>query len=214
MSDCEAQSERLIIAFAGLRISIERSGSAASSSASASSYQVVSSPGARSTTGPLAGEESSQPSVATPHPEDRFRLFTSAEETLLTSTSPDDIGTFELGHLRSLSSSLAAVGPWSAQARIARAYRAGLAAFLVVEGARLRVVLSPPLDLRNRWYVCLECRAYPDGFLTSSYRTFIRHCPHRPNGDLEEGSVSHAFATRSEVSAYLAGARAPWPREL
>ena len=215
MSDREDATDRLIIAFAGLRISIERSASSASPSASASSYQVVSSPGARTTTGPLTGEENSQPPEGgTPDLEDRFRLFTSAEEALLASTSPGDFGNFELGHLRSLSSSLASVGPWSAQGRIARAYRAGLTAFTVVEGARLRVVPSPPLDLRNRWYICLQCQAYPAGFLTSSYRTFIRHCPHAPNGDLEEGSVSHGFPTRSEVAAYLAGARAPWPREL
>ena len=67
---------------------------------------------------------------------------------------------------------------------------------------------TPPLELRNKWYICLQSRAKPEGFVTSSYRTFIRFCPHEKDGRLEEGSVSHGFASRAEVVAYLAGARA------
>ena len=146
--------------------------------------------GARNSTGSLAWEVVSQ-EERLEVPEDYYRLFTPAENALLDSTTAEGIGACELGPLRSLAAGLAPSGSWTGQSRVARAYRAGLSAFLVLEGAREVQVSSPSLSLRNRFYVCLRSQAYPQGYFTTSYRTFIRHCPHDRDGRLEQGSVSH-----------------------
>ena len=208
MSGGDLAEDQLIISFAGLRISVSRDWGAGSYPSAASS-----STGARASTGPLAGPPVAEESVEEPS-RDRFRLKTPEEERLLASTGPDEIGSFELGHLAASAAHLASVGPWTPRGRLARAYRAGLFAFEVIEGARVLPEPTPPLELRNKWYICLQSRAKPEGFVTSSYRTFIRLCPHEKDGRLEEGSVSHGFASRAEVVAYLAGARAQWPPEL
>lgn len=100
---------------------------------------------------------------------------------------------------------------WTGRARLARAFRAGVSAHLVLLG-RDGAVPSPAVPFRNSIYLVLRCHRYPRGFWTSSYKTYIEEVGDRPG--LEAGSVNHAFASRAEASAYLAGANQQWPREL
>eukprot|EP00438_Fugacium_kawagutii_P034033 Skav222219 [mRNA] locus=scaffold552:275929:282761:+ [translate_table: standard] len=109
---------------------------------------------------------------------------------------------------------------WSARARLARAYRAGLAAAIRL-GGELSPVTSPAIPFRNSIYIVLRCEDYPNGFWTSSYRTYINAVGE--GSGLQPRSISHAFASRAELSAFLAGAdfdglegkvMAPRPRVL
>eukprot|EP00439_Symbiodinium_sp_Y106_P025592 s4487_g3.t1 len=118
--------DHLVLSFAGLRISISREPAVRASS----------SDGARAHTGPLAGASRAQETVEASLG-GRYRLNTPEEERLLASNTPAEIGAVALGHLGASAANLAPVGPWTSQGRLARAYRAGLFAFEVIEGARV-----------------------------------------------------------------------------
>ena len=105
-------------------------------------------------------------------PEDYYRLFTPAENALLDSTTAEGIGACELGPLRSLAAGLAPSGSWTGQSRVARAYRAGLSAFLVLEGAREVQVSSPSLSLRNRFLRVSAIPGLPAGLLHNQLSHF------------------------------------------
>lgn len=194
MSSGSGWLDRLVLRFRGLRITIEPADDPTETADSGEASES----GARTSTGSLDWEVVS-PEPAGEAPTSYFRLLTQSEEELLASEAPEAIGEFELGPLRHLASGLAAVGPWTPEGRVARAFRAGISAFLVVEGARLVQASSPPLALRNRFYICLRSRSQPEGFVTTSFRTFLLHCPREAGGRLD---------------AFLEGARTQWPREL
>eukprot|EP00438_Fugacium_kawagutii_P033184 Skav219798 [mRNA] locus=scaffold147:115277:117782:- [translate_table: standard] len=86
---------------------------------------------------------------------------------------------------------------WSARARLARAYRAGLAAAIRL-GGELSPVTSPAIPFRNSIYIVLRCEDYPNGFWTSSYRTYINAVGE--GSGLQPRSISHALASRAELS--------------
>ena len=193
----ESGVDRLVLQFGNLRVTVE---SVAPGEPGQGIHLQASGSQTDTPTGPLAG---GQP--AAPRSEDSEFL---AAHTAL------QLGALNLGDLRV---HLRGIGPcegWTAEARLARAFRAGLSAALVVEGARRYQCRSPELPLRNRVYICLQCARYPDGFWTTSYTTFIRHCPRERSGVLERGSVSHAFPSRCEASCFLEGAGAGWPTQL
>ena len=150
MSERDTEEDHLVLSFAGLRISISREPAVRASS----------SDGARAHTGPLAGASRAQETVEASLG-GRYRLNTPEEERLLASNTPAEIGAVALGHLGASAANLAPVGPWTSQGRLARAYRAGLVAFEVIEGARVVPEVTPPLDLRNKWCICLQSRAKP-----------------------------------------------------
>ena len=193
----EAAVDRLILRLGNLRVtveSVEAGGSVQGVEVQTSGSQTDTS------TGPLA---SGQP--AAPRSEDAEFL---AANTAL------QLGALNLGDLRVHLRGIGHCEGWTAEARLARAFRAGLSAALVVEGARRYQCRSPELPLRNRVYICLQCVRYPDSFWTTSYATFIRHCPRERSGVLKHGSVSHAFPSRCEASCFLEGAGAGWPTQL
>lgn len=101
---------------------------------------------------------------------------------------------------------------WTASARAVRAFRAGFSAKRVLEGKFHLVAKSLSLPWDNNFYVALRTRRHPFGWVTTSYSLYVQHLV--VDGQLEAGSVSHAFPTISEVEIYLRGAHRQWPCEL
>ena len=104
----------------------------------------------------------------------------------------------------------------SAEIRIARAVRAGVSAGRKSRGAISAVVPSPSLFDKAviRWYICLTCRQFKQGFLTQSYRRYWAETKLVGGQRFDPKGVHHSFGTLSEVVAYLAGAERGWPLEL
>ena len=100
-----------------------------------------------------------------------------AEDTLLHASTLDELLAFDLGAHLHLCRGLSAGAPWTPQARIARAFRAGIAARLVLAGVTDYQQASLAVPFRNRCYIVLRCRAYPRGFYTEELATFRRHVP-------------------------------------
>ena len=212
MSEEDGSLEELTLQFSGLQITIRRSGTSVSGSAPSGRERpsaVSSSPSAsQASTGPLAGERASDSQGR------RLGNLSLAEDTLLHASTLDELLAFDLGAHLHLCRGLSAGAPWTPQARIARAFRAGIAARLVLAGVTDYQQASLAVPFRNRCYIVLRCRAYPRGFYTEELATFRRHVPKDSAGRLEQGSVCHAFASRAEATAFAAGAQAPWPAEL
>ena len=138
-----------------------------------------------------------------------------ARLAVLDLTTAQELETYDLGHLASLGRTLGNAGPgWTGRARIARAFRAGVSAALVLSGPVEYQSSSAPLNQRNRYYICLRTSSRPNGFWTLSSSTFFAEV-RGPSGErFGHDVVSHAFPSRSECEAFLAGARRPWPPEL
>lgn len=104
---------------------------------------------------------------------------------------------------------------WGSRARLARAFKAGLQARARLEGVIVGEGV-PAVPFRNSQYVVLRCEQYPFGFWTGSYPIYIREVGRGATGgdQFARNSVSHAFASLTEIEAFLAGARRPWPPQL
>lgn len=101
---------------------------------------------------------------------------------------------------------------WTPQARIGRAFRAGVVARrqldgLVQEGQSLGV------PFRNSVYVVLRDRDHSISFWTSSYTVYANAVLERGRDRFSDESISHAFPTQTEAEVYCAGARTRWPAE-
>ena len=101
---------------------------------------------------------------------------------------------------------------WTAAARAVRALRAGFSAKRVLEGKFHLVAKSLSLPWDNHYYVALRTQRHPSGWVTTSYTLYVRHLV--VDGQLQEGSISHAFPTIFEVEIYWRGAHRQWPCEL
>ena len=205
----EGDLDSICIRVGRLKITIEQGGgpdepvALSRPSASASAAEGDSS---QTSTGPLAGEAGA--SHEEPEP------FRSPGAQFLAADTAFALSALQLGSLEHLADSLGSAGAWDGRARIARAYRAGVSAKEVIEGEVAFPVASPKIEIKNKFYVCLRSSAFPQGFVATSYRDFLRGCPKEPSGRLEAGSVSHAFGSRAECLAYLAGAEKQWPRDI
>ncbi len=103
---------------------------------------------------------------------------------------------------------------WTARARLARAFRAGVIGRKRIEGQYLDEV-SLGLPLRNQIYICLRGRFGGSPFWTKSYGIYLdRVRSDIPGQTFESESISHAFPSRAEVQAYLVGAQFQWPQEV
>ncbi|OLP74955.1 hypothetical protein AK812_SmicGene45344, partial [Symbiodinium microadriaticum] len=197
MSGAENSVDRLVLQFSGLRITIEQGEASASARepSPTGSFILVEgdSAGSQTETGPLARGSQASPS----------RAGSSPDEAFLDATTLAALGALELGPLARFARGLASVGDWSPAARVARAYRAGLSAKSVLEGRTDYQASSLPVPTRNRIYVVLRCRAEPEGFVTDNFRTFLGRVPKDQVGRLEKFAVCHAFASRSEASAFI-----------
>ena len=136
------------------------------------------------------------------------------EDHLLACTTPAQCGSVDLGPHQAFATRLtpSTTSSWTSSARIARALRAGVGARLSLEGSP--PIASPSIPFQNRFYVALACERYPRGFWCSSYTRYSREVQGSDGARFAVGSVSHAFATQTEIEAYLTGARAAWPVRL
>lgn len=104
---------------------------------------------------------------------------------------------------------------WSARARLARAYRAGLQAREVLADLRRCVAGSPGLPAGQQGpshYVVLRSSVAPQGAWTSSYSTYwyLAADPLNPRR-FDPRGLSHSFLSEQESTAYLVGADRAWP---
>lgn len=104
---------------------------------------------------------------------------------------------------------------WCPQARIGRAFQAGVVASLRLEGQHSDR-RSVGIPFRNSIYIILRAPGLEQGGWTPNYGTYIAAVGAATTGprDFDDRSISHSFATRAEGEAYLAGAGRPWPRHL
>lgn len=187
----DREVESITVQLAGLELTITARPAAQSATASVSGFEVLGSE--------TAGV--SEPAI-TPALE---ALVLATSSPLALSALPIPLQSSWLGQLR------AQHPEWTGRARLARAFRAGVSAHLVLVG-REGAVPSPIVPFRNAVYVVLRCRRFPHGFWTFSYKTYSDEVVD-PTG-FAAGSVSHAFATKAEAAAYIAGANQQWPPEV
>ena len=106
---------------------------------------------------------------------------------------------------------------WTASARIGRAFRAGVIARLHLDGEILGTdCASPSVPYRNSYYIVLRGPDNSPGFWTCSYSIYASRVFVEERGRglvFETTSVSHAFASHAECTAYLDGAQSTWPQQ-
>ncbi len=198
--------ETITVILAGLEISISAR-PVPGSSASISDYELVSS----------VGEY--QPAVEEPEFVERSRELRdfplSLEDSAIAATTPAALAALPLDFLGHLVRQLrGADRVWTPRARIARAFRAGVLGRRRFDG-HLQEEVSPSIPFRNCFYVALRARGAAPGFWTTNYATYCQGvgATSPSSSAFDSCSISHAFASRAEAAAYLAGARKPWPIE-
>ena len=154
--------DRLILQFGNLRVTVE----AANAEEASQGIRVAAQ---------AAGSQAFGNWTPCQRPRDRTEV--GGLTAFLAAPSAAQLGALSMGDFRVHLRGLGSCEGRAAEARLARAYRAGLSAALAVEGARRYQLRSAGLFLKNRVYICLQCARCPDGFWTTSYTVFIRHCP-------------------------------------
>ena len=148
-------------------------------------------------------------------PAGEFVFEESLEEQAILAQTPQECAALELGFLAHLVQRLRGQpsSGWTPQARIGRAFRAGVLAARRLRG-EIRPERSPTLpNLRNSYYICLRGGIVGAPFWTPSYQTYVARTRERETTRFADESVSHAFPTQAESTAFLAGARVGWPQE-
>ena len=138
------------------------------------------------------------------------------DQAALASDRPRDLAALDLRFLGALTNQLTGSDQvWTADARLGRAFRAECLARLRLDG-EYRAEDSPGIPFRNSYYICLRGRENAQGFWTNSYRVYAdRVLVNRAGSSaFESTSISQAFPSRAECSAYLAGAGVTWPPEI
>ena len=196
MSGGPDELERVTLRLAGLTIDISRD---AASSSSLGSFELVELPDARTETGPIEGSEAAIPE---PVPfEDRLTACTSATE----------LNSVDIGAFAEQARGLSASSDWTTRGRAARALLAGVHAAKKLSGNIAAVPRTLPFPLSNRFYVCLRCDKFPEGFVTESFKVYKATCFNSRGSAPESGSVSHGFPSKTEAILFCQGAGREWP---
>eukprot|EP00438_Fugacium_kawagutii_P029139 Skav202633 [mRNA] locus=scaffold1259:37280:43123:+ [translate_table: standard] len=90
---------------------------------------------------------------------------------------------------------------WTANARVGRAFRAGIGARLRLEGEHIELA-SEAVPFRSVYYLVLRCPSHPGGFWTGDYIKYVELVTDSLRVFLAS-SVSHGFASLPECEAYL-----------
>lgn len=157
-----------------------------------------------------ASAESAQPPVVQPS-----HFSPGLIRSVLAAETASDFAQLSLPHLSHLSGRLrGGDSQWTAVARLGRAFRAGLLAHQrlsgeVVEGA------SVGIPYRNTVYIVLRGHNGSAGFWTRDYNIYAQAVFVQVRGQevFAPESVSHAFASLAEASAFVSGAQVAWPPE-
>ncbi len=139
------------------------------------------------------------------------------EQAILAADTPSALLELDLGPIAGLERGcrLRQSAAWTPLGRLALAFRSGVSAARVLRGVDSEVVSVPELSIRNSIHLCLKCDSHPKGFWTGTFWVF-KHITGQPraNGELRRGVVAASFPSKVEATAYLAGARLPWPQHL
>ncbi len=184
---------------------------------SSDSFELVHSPGlpaespAPATEGPISIATTTSLSVWTP----------AWDRAVLAAATPEALLALDLTPLRSLEEGcrLRTVGVWSSFGRLARAFQCGRGAHQAIQQGHLRVpaVQTPEVLLRDTVFVCLCCPKKPQGFWTTTKRSYISltgDSTGRGTGRDPPDTVAFAFPSQSEAAAFLLGAEAAWPHRV
>lgn len=143
---------------------------------------------------------------------DPYNISTALEEEIIPLREPEALRIVNLPFLTYLENRLrSTTGPWVPRARLARAFRAGVIARRQLDGV-FQAGTSPNIPYKNSVYIVLrEPGNLVTGFWTTSFAVYTRRTRGYHRQDFHPDCVSHAFASQSEVEAYLIGARRLWP---
>lgn len=206
-SDPSDPVEQITLRVRDLEINITvRAASGTDATSSVGGFQLV---------GPSASTSGVAEGVSSP-PSTRVSLTARAEEQLPQTTAASELSEQLPEALVSLAGHLRADhAVWGPRSRIARAFRAGIYSHRRLAGIICEFE-SPVVPFRNTYYLVLRCVNYPSGFWTINYQTYLAEVGRgAPSGvRFHPDSVSHAFASRAEGEAFLAGALRSWPTQL
>eukprot|EP00438_Fugacium_kawagutii_P013019 Skav214734 [mRNA] locus=scaffold3176:39423:40037:+ [translate_table: standard] len=174
--------------------------------------------GAASSVGPGTESDASGPEVSRPvwTSQPGLRAFPQAlESQALAAITPSAFAALDLRCLRIEHRLHITSSEWTPAARLGRAFKAGLLARLHLDHESA-FEESPAIPFRNQIYIVLRGSSEGLACWTRSHsvytdRVFVLQGRVR---DFASESVSHAFASQAEGSAYLAGARVTWPSEV
>lgn len=136
-------------------------------------------------------------------------------ERIIATSTPGGLAALDLKHLEHLIGRFRGADRiWTAKARLGRAFRAGLLARRWLRG-QPGGENSPGIPFSNCYYVVLRPRGSGPAFWTRNYGTYHQAVFEQVRGQeaFASESVSHAFPSQAECTAYLSGAGAPWPVE-
>ncbi len=151
---------------------------------------------------------------ADPLTSDPFGISIELEDRVLAADSVSELAVLVLPFLTHLERQLrGGDSQWTPRARLARAFRAGVAAFRRLNGI-ITEESSLATPYRNSIYIILRAPSLPSGGWTGNYSIFINRCGGSGHHSFDSSTVCHAFATRAEGEAYLCGARRRWPSLL
>jgi hypothetical protein len=135
------------------------------------------------------------------------------ETRILQATTAEQLGEFDLAALRPLVRRLrSANAEWTAQARIVRAYRAGLAAKNKLAGRwGISAPASPEIPYAVRYYIVLRGRRGAPPFWTYNRLRFFDRVGGPEGRGIAYGVVCQGLPSQAEADAFLLGAEQPWP---
>ena len=135
---------------------------------------------------------------------------------LLRSTTAEEFATFDLAVLRPLCRNLRSPDQrWTARARIARAFRAGLSARNRLDGVWGEgTPASPAIPFRNRYYIVLRGPGDGAAFWTTEGRLFLARVQGPDGAAFADGVVCQSLPSLAEADAFLLGAGSGWPAQL
>ena len=145
---------------------------------------------------------------------DPYSISIELEDQVLAASTSTELGALNLPFLTHLERQLRGGHPqWTPRSRLARAFRAGVAAYRRLNGI-LAEESSLATPYRNSIYLILRSPSLPSGGWTADYSIFISNCGGSGQQAFHGITVCHAFATRAEAEAYLVGSRRRWPSLL
>lgn len=196
--------EEITLRLAGLEItlSVRRTGGEGPSSSTAHGFEIVES--SASGTGSYTGEPIEVIEISP--------VSREFEERVLRASSAGELEQLPLPFLDHLLPRLRAAHTiWTPKARLARAFRCGIAARRRADGIYCEAS-ALGIPFRNCFYICLKVPSGEPAFWTNDYQLYLSKV--RGPAGLHPDSVSQAFASHCEVQAFLVGAQKQWPRRL
>ena len=135
------------------------------------------------------------------------------EARILQASTAAQLGEFDIAALRPLVRRLRSANvEWTAQARIVRAFRAGLAAKNKLAGRwGVSAPPSPEVPYAVRYYVVLRGRRGSAPFWTYNRQRFFEKVGASDGRGIAYGVVCQGLPSQAEADAFLLGAEQPWP---